>query len=256
VVAFHTERWASNFLRSCEDIIGGTHGTTVTHHPISIDVAEFERLSASDEVRAAEQALPRPEKLILRVDRTDPSKNIVRGFHAFALLLGEHPEWRGRVTMLALLDPSRQAIPVYAEYVAEIERAVREVNERFGPVVDLQVADDFPRSVAAYKQYDVLLVNAVADGMNLVAKEGPLVNERDGVLVLSETTGAYDELAEWAVGVSPFDLLGQANALHEALAMDEGERRRRADAIRAHLRENDVSHWIAGLLSDLKRVAA
>jgi trehalose 6-phosphate synthase len=256
VVAFHTERWASNFLRSCEDIIGGTHGTTVTHHPISIDVAEFERLSASDEVRAAEQALPRPEKLILRVDRTDPSKNIVRGFHAFALLLGEHPEWRGRVTMLALLDPSRQAIPVYAEYVAEIERAVREVNDRFGPVVDLQVADDFPRSVAAYKQYDVLLVNAVADGMNLVAKEGPLVNERDGVLVLSETTGAYDELAEWAVGVSPFDLLGQANALHEALAMDEGERRRRADAIRAHLRENDVSHWIAGLLSDLKRVAA
>jgi trehalose 6-phosphate synthase len=256
VVAFHTERWATNFLRSCEDTVGGTHGTTVTHHPISIDVAEFERLSASDEVRAAEQTLPRPERLIVRVDRTDPSKNIVRGFHAFALLLDEHPEWRGRVTMLALLDPSRLSIPAYAEYVAAIERAVAEVNDRFGPVVDLQVADDFPRSLAAYKQYDVLLVNAVSDGMNLVAKEGPLVNERDGVLVLSETTGAYEELAEWAVGVSPFDLLGQANALHEALAMDEAERRRRADGIRAHLRENDVSRWIAGLLADLKRVAA
>ncbi len=235
---------------------GAFERTSVTHHPISIDVAEFERLAASDDVRAAERTLPRPEKLIVRVDRTDPSKNIVRGFHAFALLLDEHPEWRGRVTMLALLDPSRQEIPAYAEYVAEIERAVQEVNDRFGPVVDLQIADDFPRSVAAYKQYDVLLVNAVSDGMNLVAKEGPLVNERDGVLVLSENAGAYEELAEWAVGVSPFDLLGQANALHEALALDEGERRRRADGIRAHVRENDVSRWIAALLADLRRVAA
>ena len=170
VVAFHTRRWRRNFERSCDDVVGGTHGTKVTHHPISVDVAEFERLRDSDAVRAAETTLPRPEKLIVRVDRTDPSKNIVRGFHAFALLLEEHPEWRGRVTMLALLDPSRQAIPEYVEYLAEIERAVREVNDRFGPVVDLQVADDFPRSVAAYKQYDVLLVNAVSDGLNLVAK--------------------------------------------------------------------------------------
>ena len=167
--------------------------------------------------------MPRPEKLIVRVDRTDPSKNIVRGFHAFALLLEEHAEWRGRVTMLALLDPSRQAIPEYVEYVADIERAVREVNDRFGPVIDVQVADDFPRSVAAYKQYDVLLVNAVSDGLNLVAKEGPLVNERDGVLVLSENAGAYAELAEWAVGVNPFDVWGQAQALHEAL--DDGAAR-------------------------------
>jgi trehalose 6-phosphate synthase len=256
VVAFHTELAARNFRRSCEDTVGGLHGTAVTHHPISIDVAEFDRLRSSDEVRAAERALPRPEKLIVRVDRTDPSKNIVRGFHAFGLLLDEHPEWRGRVTMLALLDPSRQAIPAYADYVTEIEHAVRAVNDRFGPVVDLQVEDDFPRSVAAYKQYDVLLVNAVSDGLNLVAKEGPLVNERDGVLVLSERAGAYEELREWAVGVSPFDLLGQANALHEALSMGEAERRRRAEGIRAHVRENDVSRWLAGLLADLKLSAA
>ena len=251
VVAFHTQRWATNFIRSCEDVVGGTHGTKVTHHAISVDVADFDRLQESDAVRAAESTLPRPEKLIVRVDRTDPSKNVVRGFHAFALLLEEHPEWRGRVTMLALLDPSRQAIPEYVEYVAEIERAVRGITDRFGPVVDLQVADDFPRSVAAYKQYDVLFVNAVNDGMNLVAKEGPLVNQRDGVLVLSENAGAHAELGEWAISVNPFDVWGQAEALHEALTMEPAERRRRADGMRAQVREHDVSRWIAGLLSDL-----
>jgi trehalose 6-phosphate synthase len=199
--------------------------------------------------------LPTPEKLIVRVDRTDPSKNIVRGFHAFALLLEEHPEWQGRVTMLALLDPSRQAIPEYVEYVADIERAVREVNDRFGPVIDVQVADDFPRSVAAYKRYDVLLVNPVSDGLNLVAKEGPLVNRRDGVLVLSENAGAYAELAEWAIGVSPFDVWGQARALHQALVMEPGERRRRAEGLRGQVREHDLSRWLAGLLADLEPVA-
>ena len=125
--------------------------------------------------------------------------------------------------MLALLDPSRQAIPEYVEYLAAIERAVargqRPLRARWSTC---SVADDFPRSVAAYKQYDVLLVNAVSDGLNLVAKEGPLVNERDGVLVLSENAGAYEELAEWAVGVNPFDVWGQAEALHEALAMRAG----------------------------------
>jgi trehalose 6-phosphate synthase len=252
VVAFHTKGWAQNFVRSCEDVVGGTRGTKVAHHPLSVDVDEFDRLQASDAVLAAEKTLPRPEKLVVRVDRTDPSKNIVRGFHAFALLLEEHPEWRGRVTMLALLDPSRQAIPQYVAYVAEIERVMREVNDRFGPVIEVQVADDFPRSVAAYKRYDVLLVNAVSDGLNLVAKEGPLVNQRDGVLVLSENAGAHAELAEWALGVSPFDVWGQACALHEALTMEPSERRRRADGLRAQVREHDLSRWLAGLLADLE----
>jgi trehalose 6-phosphate synthase len=255
VVAFHTKRWAQNFVRSCEDVAGGTRGTNVTHHPLSVDADEFDRLEESDAVLAAEGTLPTPEKLIVRVDRTDPSKNIVRGFHAFALLLEEHPEWQGRVTMLALLDPSRQAIPEYVEYVADIERAVREVNDRFGPVIDVQVADDFPRSVAAYKRYDVLLVNPVSDGLNLVAKEGPLVNRRDGVLVLSENAGAYAELAEWAIGVSPFDVWGQARALHQALVMEPGERRRRAEGLRGQVREHDLSRWLAGLLADLEPVA-
>src|SRR5213078_2508162 len=190
----------------------------------------------------------RPEKLIVRVDRTDPSKNIVRGFRAFELYLEAHPEMRRRVGMLALLDPSRQDVPEYAEYVGAVQREARRVNDRFAEngwiPIDVQIDDDFPRSVAAYKQFDVLLVNATMDGMNLVAKEAPLVNERDGVLLLSENTGAFAELSEWALPLNPFDVEAQAEAIDLALTMDKRERRDRLHALRAHVRENDVNAWI------------
>jgi trehalose 6-phosphate synthase len=251
VVGFHTERWARNFRRSCEDVVGDTRDTRVTHHPISIDVDEFDLLAQSDLVRAAEGRLPSPERLVVRVDRTDPSKNIVRGFIAFGVLLDQHPEWRGRVQMLARLDPSRESIPEYVEYREAIEREVRAVNDRHPGAVVLEVADDFPQSVAAYKRYDVLLVNAVSDGMNLVAKEGPLVNAREGVLILSENAGAHEELGEWAITVNPFDVQGQADALHRALTMDEAERRRRAAGLRDYVREHDVAAWLRDVLADL-----
>jgi trehalose 6-phosphate synthase len=200
----------------------------------------------------------RPEQLVVRVDRTDPSKNIVRGFHAFALLLEQHPELVGRVGMLALLHPSRQALRQYAAYFEEIEREARAVNDRFGDAgwrpVDMQAADNFPQSVAAYKQFDVLLVNPIIDGMNLVAKEGPLVNTRQGVVVLSENAGVFDELGRWAVPVNPFDIAGQAAALYEALTMPAEERRRRAEAIAAHVREHDIEAWTASQLADVDRV--
>jgi trehalose 6-phosphate synthase len=256
VVAFHTARWARNFERSCADLLGGSGDTFVTHHPISIDVEEFDALRESDAVLAAEATLIRPEKLIVRVDRTDPSKNIVRGFRAFGILLDEHPKWRGRVKLLARLDPSRETIPEYVEYRAAIEAEAAAVNARYPGALEVQVADDFPQSVAAYKQYDVLLVNAVYDGMNLVAKEGPLVNARDGVLVLSENAGAHEELGDWALTVNPFDVWGQAEALHEALSMEPAERRRRARALQDQVRHNDVAKWVGGLLADLDTVSA
>jgi trehalose 6-phosphate synthase len=256
VVAFHTARWAKNFEVSCAEITGGCGTTRVTHHAISIDTAEFDALAHSEGVLAQEARIAawRPELLVLRVDRTDPSKNVVRGLEAFGVLLDTHAEWRGRVRMLALLDPSRQAIPEYVEYVAAIERTAEEVNARHDGAVELQVADNFQRSVAAYKQFDVLLVNAVYDGLNLVAKEAPLVNVRDGVVVLSENAGAHEELGEWCLTVNPFDVWGQAEALHEALSLDAGERRRRIDGIRAQVRSHDVRAWIAALLADLDEV--
>jgi trehalose 6-phosphate synthase len=262
VVGFHTDRWRRNFLRSCVDVLGATvegdaveHGgrrTLVTAHPIGIDTDEFDELKHDESVLAREREMEesRPEQLVLRVDRTDPSKNVVRGLRAFGLMLDRHPELRGRVRMLALLDPSRQDIPEYVDYVAAIEREARSL----GDAVDLRVGDDFARSVAAYKQFDVLLVNAVFDGLNLVAKEAPYVNERDGVLVLSENAGAHEELGEWALSVNPFDVSAQADAIYEALTMSAVERRRRADAIRAHVRSHDVSAWKDAQLADLDRV--
>ena len=165
----------------------------------------------------------------------------------------------GRVTMLALLDPSRQDIPEYAEYLGAIQRAARTLNDRFQREdwlpLDLQIADNFQQAVAAYKQYDALLVNAIFDGMNLVAKEAPLVNQRGGVLILSENAGAHEELAPWALTVNPFDVAGQAEAIHLALTMDADDRRRRVEAIRRHVREHDIEAWITAQLTDLDAAA-
>ncbi len=274
VVGFHTDRWRENFLFSAARILGAEvdhdlgavehdgRRTLVTARAISVDPAEFEELADSEEVREREGGLEEisGERLIVRVDRTDPSKNVVRGFQAFELYLERHPDASGRVTMLALLDPSRQNIPHYAAYLQEIQSVVRTVNRRFGsdawqPIV-LVVQDDFPRSIAAYKRYDVLFVNAIFDGMNLVAKEAPLVNERDGVLLLSENTGAHDELAQWSLVINPFDVVGQAEAIHAALELSPADRRARIEAIRAQVREHDVTAWIEAQLGDLDRVAA
>src|SRR3954447_12713731 len=273
VLGLHTERWKRNFLRACEDILGAdvdhregvvSHDgrrTLVTGHPIAIDPQEFDELREAENVLEEERQIVerRPEFLVLRVDRTDPSKNVVRGFRAFALFLDLHPEMHGRVTLLALLDPSRQDIPEYSEYLAAIQREARTVNDRFqsdGWVpVDLQVADNFAQSVAAYKQYDALLVNAVFDGLNLVSKEAPLLNDRDGVLILSENTGSCEELGDWALTVNPFDVYGQAQAINEALTMAREEGAQRLQAIRTHVRTNDLAAWIDAQLAELDRIA-
>jgi len=272
VVGFHTERWRRAFLLSAERLLGvrvdaaaGTvehrgHTTRVVARPIGVDPAEFDRLREDPAVLERESALVagRPEQLVVRVDRIDPSKNIVRGFRAFALLLERHPELHGRVAMTALAAPSRQDIPEYAAYAAEVEQAAREVSERFERdgwrPVELDVADDFLRSIAGYKQFDVLLVNPVFDGLNLVAKEAFLCNECNGVLVLSENAGVHEELADWALTVSPFDISGQADALYAALTLEPAERLRRAEAIREHVRAHGIEEWIDGQLADLDAV--
>ena len=272
VVGFHTDRWRQAFLLTSERLLGarvdrqaGTvehrgRTTRVVARPISVDPDEFDRLREDPAVLEREAAIVarRPEQLVLRVDRTDPSKNVVRGFHAFALLLERHPELHGRVGMAAMLAPSRQDIPEYAGYAAAIETAALEVNERFGRPgwlpVELDIADDFPRSIAGYKQFDVLFVNPVFDGLNLVAKEAFLVNERDGVLVLSENAGVHEELGKWALTVNPFDVSGQADALYAALTLDPAERWRRARAIDEHVRTHDIRAWIAAQLADLDAV--
>jgi trehalose 6-phosphate synthase len=274
VVSFHTDRWRGNFLAGCAAHAGAEidpdrndatldgRTTAVRFSPISVDPAEFEALAESAPVLAAERALldRRPEVLVVRADRTDPSKNAVRGFRAFALYLEMHPEMHGRIGLLARLAPSRQDIPEYVECLAGIERAARAVNDRFSrpgwQPVTLVLTDDFPASIAAYKQFDVLLVNPIADGLNLVAKEAPLVNVREGVVILSESAGAHEELEDFVVSVNPFDVAGQAEAIHEAVTLGVDARRRRIEGIRARVHEHSIAAWTARQLHDLDEARA
>jgi trehalose 6-phosphate synthase len=257
VVGFHTNRWRHAFLAACADLGLDASGALVTAHPISIDADEFEQLARSDAVLERERELLtwRPETMVLRVDRTDPAKNVVRGLEAFALLLQRRPDLVGRVGMVALLDPSRQEIPEYVEERRRIEAAAAAFEDRFPGALQLRIADDFPQSVAAYKQFDVLLVNSVLDGLNLVAKEAPLVNTRDGVVVLSVNTGAFEEIGEHVLPVEPLDVEGTADALEAALALPREDRRARLDAIREHVRRHDLAAWSGAQLADLDRAS-
>jgi trehalose 6-phosphate synthase len=229
----------------------------VRAYPISIDPAEFEELAASEAVLEQEEFVKGlPGKLLLRVDRTDLSKNVVRGFEAYGRMLERHPETKEGVTFLAQLQPSREDIPEYAAYMEAVGRTAEEINEKHGTEdwtpIQLFMMDNFPRSVAAYKNYDVLLVNAVRDGMNLVAKEAAVVNEKDGVLVLSEYAGAHEELGEHALTVNPYDLDEQADAIHEALTMPEDERKRRADALGEAVMANTIEDWVEAQIKDIE----
>jgi trehalose 6-phosphate synthase len=272
VVAFHTEGFARNFLLCAQELLGlpvdlqamtvdlGNRRVLARHYPISIDTAAMQDLAASPQVTSYTRGLREAfttegRQLILRVDRTDPSKNIVRGFEAFATLLVDHPELLGRVTFLAILQPSRQDVAEYAEYLAEIGAVVARINASYvrkgHEPIDLRLQDDLPLAVAAYSVCDVLMVNALADGMNLVAKEAVVVNTRDGVLALSENTGAHQELGAFAVTLHPFDIQQQADALYAALTMDRELRRARREAAAAVVTENDLGKWLTAQLADL-----
>lgn len=272
VVAFHTQTDARNFLLCVQELAGTevhldtmqarVDGRTVRAraYPISIDVEALEALAYGADADRYLAGLNRSvgdRQLVLRVDRTDPSKNIVRGFLAFDHLLRDHPELRGSVVFLALLQPSRQDVPEYQHYLRAVGAVVAEVNARHSlgdwQPVDLRLVAEMPLAAAAYRRCDVLMVNAVADGMNLVAKEAVVVNQRDMVLALSESTGAYLELGHVAVTLHPFDVDQQADALYTALTMAAAERGERLREAARVVRHNDVARWVQMQLEDLQR---
>jgi trehalose 6-phosphate synthase len=194
--------------------------------------------------------------MILRVDRADLSKNILRGFHAYEAFLGRNPGWRGKVWFLALLQSSRSDLHEYRQYLKECLRAAGRVNAMFQTKdwepIRVAVGDHYPTVLAAYQLYDVLLVNPVFDGMNLVAKEGPLLNRSDGVLVLSENAGACTELGTDALPINPFDVAETTAALGHALDMPRQERAERAAGLRAVMERNTVDRWVRRQIADLE----
>jgi trehalose 6-phosphate synthase len=272
VVAFHSSRYARNFLLGCEELLGlridrsrltvevGGRTVHARHYPISVDPDELEATAATEAVADHERRLTekRREHLILRVDRADPSKNILRGFRAFDVLLDDHPELAERVTFLALVQPSREDVQQYVDYLDQIRQLVTDVNAKHGTddwqPIELSLEGDFDEVVAAYKLFDVLVVNPVSDGMNLVAKEAALVNRSGGVLALSENAGAHEELGEFAVTLHPFDIQQQADAIFAALGMDAGERRERLAASASVVREHDVAKWLRDQLGDVREL--
>ena len=200
----------------------------------------------------------RREHLIIRVDRADLSKNVLRGFTAFDTFLQQHPEFREKVTFIAHLQPSRQDVPEYAEYLERIEALVAVVNHRHGTTdwmpIDLKIYENFPEAVARYKHFDLLMVNSIFDGMNLVAKEAPAVNTRNGVLMLSENTGSHEELADCALSVNPFDIQEQADAIYRALTMDPEERRVRAQHLKEIIYSRNPGDWVDAQLHDIEEL--
>jgi trehalose 6-phosphate synthase len=273
IIGFHTRSYRRNFLQCCRDLMDlevdfdrglvrfGEREIWVRAYPLPIDHRATLQVAQNERVGEFEDELLRRRRdfLILRVDRADLSKNVLRGFSAFDLFLDQHPEFSERVTFIAQLMPSRTDVPEYAEYLERIEALVAVVNHRHGTTdwmpIQLKLRDDLEEAVAAYKHYDVLLVNAMFDGMNLVAKEGPLVNEREGVSILSENTGAHEELGEFALSVNPFDIQELADSIHAALTMSGAERRRRAEGLVEIVTSRDPGDWIDEQLADIRAKA-
>ncbi len=274
VVGFQTERYAHNFLRMVESFVPRArvdydasvvrHGRRTIHvrsYPISIDVDATRRIAASRGARRrADQLLAGArERVIVRVDRLEPSKNILRGFLAYEALLQRSPRIRGRISFLAFLVPSRTGLREYGHYGRMVQSAVDRINARFGRggwrPVQLFYENDYAQALAGLSIADVVLVNPLVDGMNLVAKEAVIVSERDAVLVLSETAGAHDQMADGALAVAPADVVGTADALRTALLMEPDERQRRLALLRRGVESEDITWWLRRQLEDLSEIA-
>ncbi|MHB1415566.1 MAG: alpha,alpha-trehalose-phosphate synthase (UDP-forming) [Chloroflexota bacterium] len=275
LVGFQTTCSANNFLHTVQMVIEeatvdysrltvthGGHQTAVRVHPTSIDVPGLRRTANSARVREHYDRLEQScqgVQVIVRVDRIDPSRNILRGFRAYDRLLDQHPELVGKVKFLAFLSPSRTRVREYQRYTEELSGLVQTINERYGGdgwrPLDLYTENNYLQAVAGLLLYDVLLVNPIVDGMNLAAKEGPVINLRDGALLLSDGTGAYEELRDASLVVAPTDLEATAQAFYQALTMNPEERRRRAGELRSRIEREDMIAWLRRQFSDLREVS-
>jgi trehalose 6-phosphate synthase len=274
IIGFQSSGDVRNFLMTCEmnaglavdyrerAVLVDGRVVYIRNYPISIDVASTTRLSFSHGVMVEERKLRdwRPEHLIVRIDRTDPSKNIVRGFLAYEKLLVHHPELKGKVQFWAFLQPSRQDVAAYRNYLRRVRQVVQRINGQYGIrgwlPIRLEFGENLRKAMAALRNFDVLLVNPVYDGLNLVVKEGALVNRADGVIALSENAGAHEELEPHVLSINPFDIMAAADAMHRGIVMSVEERKRLNEGARAVVRTNDIARWITRQVQDIRDLAA
>jgi trehalose 6-phosphate synthase len=273
LLGFLVPRWARNFLRCCQDAgyevdrgRGEVHlddGRTVRvrSYPLGVDADELRARSQQPDVRTQRRVIgewARNRRLIVRVDRMELSKNILRGLDGFRIFLERNPRARGRVVHYVLAYASRRDLPEYQAYSSEVRHLVDSINERFRTrtwePVRLEVRDNYPRALAAMALADALIVNPVWDGMNLVAKEGPAVSDNDGVLILSRNAGAADDLAEGALLVNPFDTAELAEVIATALAMPGDERAERAKRLLSGASALPPRDWFQAQRDDLAAI--
>jgi trehalose 6-phosphate synthase len=270
IVGFQTAQDRRCFLDTVEEFVpesrvDRTSNTVELHgqicsaevYPGSINVDEVQHIAGAPRTLEYEARLKRDggEATIVRIDRAEPNKNIVRGFRAYEQLLSEHPELKGRVKFLAFLVPSRTHLRQYQRYMDEVQQVIQQVNNAHGsngwqPIVPY-MENNYAQAIAGMKLYDALLVNTLVEGMNLVAKEGPVVNKRDGVLVLSQSSGAYRQLAEGALSVAPTDVVGTSRALYQAITMPAEERKQRAALLYGSICRHDNEDWLCRQLQDI-----
>jgi trehalose 6-phosphate synthase len=274
LVGFQTERYAHNFLRSVESFLPGakvdyrannvTRNGRVTWarpYPIAIDVEATRRVASSVAARRRRDYLRSMsrERILVRVDRLEPSKNILRGFAAFEALLARNPRYRTRLSFLVFLVPSRTNLREYGEYGRKVQQAVDRINARYGRGGDRPVRlfyeNDYAQALAGLSIADAVLVNPLIDGMNLVAKEAAVVSERDAAIVLSETAGAHDQMADHVLSVAPADVVGTARALVTALEMPREERAARLARLRRGIEREDIGWWLRRQLEDLSEIS-
>jgi trehalose 6-phosphate synthase len=272
IVGFQTPEHVRSFLSTCQAYVPGTsidYDTSsilwngrhieVRAYPISIDAEAVRRTAYSKDARSHDRYLPSywNQFTVLRVDRAEPSKNIVRGFQAFDRFLEAHSEFQGRVNFVAITVPSRMDVIEYQDYLDDVSAVVGRINAKYANVetgwqpIHLIMGENYPRALAAMKWYDVLLVNSIIDGMNLVAKEGALLNERNGVLIISEGAGAVSQLGEHCIIIGPTDVEGTAEAIYQALTMPLEERRHHAEELRRIVETDDVTKWFENQLADI-----
>ena len=272
IVGFHIEKYVKNFLRTCEKYADhvdmennivryGGRTIYVKNYPISVDDQGLLKLSNSKEVSKKEEIIRKVKGdnfLLYRTDRADLSKNIIRGFKAYDLFLEKHPEYIGKIKFLSTGKPTRQQIKEYRDYKDEIDQVIQKINNKYStdnwkPIEQIFKAD-YSLVVAAFKNYDCLMVNPICDGMNIVSKEGSVINENKGILILSEHAGSYEELKDYSLNVNPFDVTQTAEAIYKAVSMSSKEREDRLTGLKKIVRERNIYNWVAEQFDDIEKL--